>query len=90
MRANRKSLTFLPLLCALALSLVATARAQIPTPESVLGHEVGEDFKLANYEQSITYFRRLAEASDRVELRKIGSTSFGRDWYLAIVSSPEG
>jgi hypothetical protein len=69
--------------------VAAATHAQIPTPESVLGHAVGEDFHLATYEQSIAYFHRLAEASDRVELRKVGRTSFGRDWYLAIVSSPE-
>ncbi len=89
MRADRLSVTCLLLLCALAPGVPTTAQTQIPTPESVLGHEIGEDFSLASYEESITYFRRLAEASDRVELRRIGRTSFGRDWYLAIVSSPE-
>ncbi|MGD8321948.1 MAG: M14 family metallopeptidase, partial [Gemmatimonadota bacterium] len=61
----------------------------VPTPASVLGFEPGADFHLATYEQSIDYFRRLADASDRVRLIKVGTTSFGRDWYLALVSSPE-
>ncbi|MEM7357461.1 MAG: M14 family zinc carboxypeptidase, partial [Acidobacteriota bacterium] len=67
----------------------ATAQSSIPTPESVLGARVGDDFFLATYEESMAYFHQLAAASDRVELRRIGKTSFGRDWYLAIISSAE-
>ena len=61
--------------------------AQVPTPESVLGYEVGADFELANYEQSLEYFQRLDAASDRVMLQEVGTTSFGRPWYVAIISS---
>ena len=71
------------------LALPAPIAAQIPTPESVLGYSVGSDFELANYEQSLEYFQRLAAASDRVELREIGRTSFGRPWHLALISSAE-
>ncbi|MDX1494734.1 MAG: M14 family metallopeptidase, partial [Longimicrobiales bacterium] len=83
----------------LALALLAAApfgaagpaqlSAQIPTPESVLGFPVGADFELATYEQSLEYFQRLAATSDRVELREVGRTSFGRPWYLALISSAE-
>ncbi|NNF14024.1 MAG: hypothetical protein HKN72_12405 [Gemmatimonadetes bacterium] len=66
-----------------------SATAQIPTPESVLGFPVGADFQLATYEQSLEYFQRLADASDRVELQEVGRTSFGRPWYLALISSAE-
>ena len=61
----------------------------IPTPESVLGHPVGADFELATYEESLAYFRALDAASDRVELRQVGVTSFGRPWFVALVSSAE-
>ena len=76
---------------AMPLALAAPARltAQVPTPESVLGFAVGADFELATYEQSLDYFQRLAAASDRVELREVGRTSFGRPWYLALISSAE-
>ncbi|MFQ5790015.1 MAG: M14 family zinc carboxypeptidase, partial [Acidobacteriota bacterium] len=62
---------------------------KVPTPESVLGFQVGADFKLASYEDSIAYFRKLAAASDRLQLVEIGRTSFNRPWYMALVSSPE-
>ena len=83
----------LPVVLSLTVALVTlttTARAQaIPTPESVLGHSVGEDFFLATYEESLDYFRRLAVASDRVELVEVGRTSFGRSTVIALISSPE-
>jgi Zinc carboxypeptidase len=78
------------LLAAVTLAAAATrADDSLPTPESVLGHRVGEDFFLASYEESIDYFQRLAAASDRVELVRVGTTSRGRDWYVAFISSPE-
>jgi hypothetical protein len=81
-------------LAALALVLSAvgsTASAQqtIPTPESVLGFTVGADFKLATYDESIRYFEKLAVASNRIKLVSVGKTSFGHEWTLAIISSPE-
>jgi hypothetical protein len=32
----------------------------VPTPESVLGHKPGDDFYLANYDESRDYFHKLA------------------------------
>jgi hypothetical protein len=63
--------------------------AQIPTPQSVIGFEVGADFELATYEQSLEYFQRLDAASDRLELQEVGRTSFGRPWYVALISSAD-
>ncbi len=76
---------------AVAVSAVAVthARAQVPTPESVLGYRAGADFHLASYDESLTYFRRLAEASNRVDLLQVGVTSEGLDWYIAVISSAE-
>jgi hypothetical protein len=65
------------------------AAAQIPTPESVLGFKPGADFELATYEQSLDYFQRLDASSDRITMVRVGRTSEGRDWWLALISSPE-
>ena len=61
----------------------------VPSPESVLGFRPGADFKLATYEESLDYFHRLDEASDRITLIRTGRTSEGRDWFFALISSPE-
>ena len=69
-------------------ALPSDASAQVPSPESVLGHTVGEDFFLATYEESLDYFRALAAASDRVRLVLVGESSFGRPVYIALISDP--
>ena len=61
----------------------------VPTPESVLGHKPGDDFYLANYDESRDYFRKLAATSNRVKLISVGKTTRGLDWEIAIISSPE-
>ena len=61
----------------------------VPTPESVLGHKPGDDFYLANYEESREYFHKLAAASNRIKLITVGKTTRGLDWEIAIISSPE-
>lgn len=60
---------------------------QVPSPASVFGFEPGADYKLANYDQSIEYFRRLAAASPLVKLVEAGRTSQGRPMYFALISS---
>jgi hypothetical protein len=74
------------LLLALA-SAIAPAQS-IPTPESVLGHKPGDDFYLANYDESRDYFHKLAAASNRIKMINVGKTTRGLDWEIAIISSP--
>ena len=76
-------------MAAVTLAFPTSSSAQIPTPESVLGFRPGADFHLATYEQSIDYFRRLDEASDRIIMLRVGGTSEGREWWVALISSPE-
>lgn len=61
----------------------------VPTPQSVLGHKPGDDFYLANYDESRDYFRKLAASSDRIKLINVGKTTRGLDWDIAIISAPE-
>jgi hypothetical protein len=79
------------LLCCLALAPVFTANvvsAQVPTPVSVLGHNPGDDFYLADYEDTVRYFHALAAASDRMKMFTVGKTSEGKDIEIAVISSP--
>src|SRR5262249_56522110 len=50
----------------------------IPTPESVFGFKPGADYKLATYDQSVDYFRRLDAVSKNVRLVQAGATTQGR------------
>src|ERR1035437_550049 len=91
----RRALTILARALALAGALTQAALAQkaaasaIPTPESFFGFSIGADGKMLDYEQSIAYFKKLAAASNRIHLLNIGKTSFGREWTVAILTSPE-
>ncbi len=60
----------------------------VPTPESVLGFRPGADNKLATYDQSIAYLKRLAASSPSIRLVEAGRTTEGRTMYFALISSP--
>lgn len=66
------------------------AAAQIPTPVSVLGHTPGDDFYLADYQDTLKYFHALAAAApDRMKMFTVGKTTEGRDIEIAVISAPE-
>jgi hypothetical protein len=57
----------------------------IPTPESVLGFELGS--RPVRYDQVVDYFTRLADVSPRAQLHPFGHTHEGRTLYYLIVGS---
>src|ERR1700704_373585 len=65
------------------------AAQTVPTPDSVLGHKPGDDFYLANYDESREYFHKLAASSNRIKLINVGKTTRGLDWEIALISSPQ-
>ncbi len=70
--------------------LSSGVRAQnVPTPEAHLGHAVGADFVLPNWDVVRGYFEKLAAASDRVELQTVGKTTEGRDFVVAVITGAE-
>jgi hypothetical protein len=72
-----------------AAPIVLSGAGRVPTPESVLGFRPGADYKLATYDQSIDYFKKVAAGSKYVRLVEAGKTSQGRTMYYALVSSPD-
>jgi hypothetical protein len=72
---------------ALAAVFAATAGAAVPTPGSVLGFEVAQDRKLADWNQSVAYFRALAAASPCVRVEELGPTTEGRPFLLVTITS---
>ncbi len=67
----------------------AVAGEAVPTPAEVIGFDPGEDYKLADWDQLLTYYQRLAESSDRVELVEIGRSIQDRPMVLLFISSAE-
>ena len=81
----------LPLASASLILLAAVpATAQdVTTPEQHLGRPVGVDFQLADWDEVTSYFHKLARQSPNVITKKIGTTTEGRDFLLATISSAE-
>jgi len=78
-----------PLILAMAIGLPSLLQAQgIPSPRSVLGFTPGTTGKLAEWPTLVEYYRALAAASDRVELRALGPTTNGNPFIALIISSP--
>ena len=86
MRRPLRRLTFV---LTLAAPLALTAATRIPPPDAVLGFRPGADYKLATYEQSLEYFKRVAASSRYVRLVEAGPTTERRPMYFALVSAPE-
>jgi len=59
----------------LAVAPAALVANGIPTPESVFGFRPGADYKLATYDQSVDYFKKLDAATKYVKL--VGSAAGG-------------
>lgn len=64
-----------------------TYNASIPTPESIIGHEVGEWH--ITHDKLVFYLQALAKASDRITIENRGETYEGRPLILLTVTSAE-
>ncbi len=60
---------------------------RIPTPASVIGHEVGEWH--VTHDRLVSYMKAVDDASDRVVLQPLGLTNEGRQQLVLIITSPE-
>lgn len=71
-----------------AQSPATVAAPAVATPASVLGFEVGADYKLATYDETIAYYQKLDAASDRMMMFQAGKSTQGRTFWYAAISSP--
>jgi hypothetical protein len=77
-----------PALLVLTQVVLLSGAENVPAPESVFGFKPGADYKLATYDQSIEYFKKLAAASKYIKLMEAGKTTQGRTVYFALISTP--
>jgi hypothetical protein len=59
----------------------------ITTPKEQFGFNIGDDYVLASYSQLLAYWERLDRESEKLSLKKIGTTAEGRPMIMAIVTS---
>ncbi|MCB0463419.1 MAG: M14 family metallopeptidase [Flavobacteriaceae bacterium] len=64
-----------------------TYNQNIPTPESIVGHQVGEWH--ITHDKLAQYMYTLADASDRITIENRGTTFEGRPLLLLTITSPK-
>ncbi len=83
------SMTKRPILFALLLLLAIPVTAQLPTPESFIGHPVGADRQLAAYSKVLEYLRLVASQSGRVSMDEAGQSTLGNEMVAVVLTSEE-
>ncbi len=58
-----------------------------PSPDSVLGFEIGSDRRLADWDEITGYLGLLARSSPRVRVDTLGETTLGRPFVALTISS---
>jgi hypothetical protein len=99
MRTVRYPLILATLAALLVAGSVTTARqaptqaptqtTAVTTPMQAFGHNLGDNYYLANYQQASAYWQTLARESNRIQVVEIGRTSLDRPHYMAIITSPD-
>jgi hypothetical protein len=84
---RRRLFAGLALLTAFSAPLAAQAPATVPSPKEFFGFEIGADRKLADWDQLSSYFDTLARTSARVRIDTLGTTTLGRPFVMATITS---
>src|SRR5881409_2506376 len=63
--------------------------AQVKSPQDYLGFRVGEDYKLADWQQITGYFNELGKSSDRIHVDVVGQTTLKKPFLRVTITSPE-
>ena len=69
-------------------AVTASAAGHVTSPKEAWGHNIGDDYFLANYQQLLAYWRTLEKESARVHLVEIGKTAENRPMLMAIITAP--
>jgi hypothetical protein len=59
------------------------------SPEAFLGHKVGADRKLADYNQIQAYFQKLDQESDRMKVLTVGQSTLKKPMIMAVITTEE-
>ena len=62
--------------------------AQTP-PDEFLGHKVGADGMVADYNQIQAYFQKLDEESGKIKVLTIGKSTLNKPIIMAVITSEE-
>src|SRR5262245_56827310 len=69
--------------------LCVAVSAQVKSPQDYLGFRVGEDYKLADWQQITGYFNELGKSSDGIHVDVIGQSTLKKPFLRVTITSPE-
>jgi hypothetical protein len=87
--ARRWRAAVLPILFLASVAGGVGAQGSVTTPKDFFGHNIGDDYWLATYDQFMAYWQKIDAESDRMKVYEIGKTAEGRPQLMAIVTAPE-
>jgi hypothetical protein len=67
---------------------IAPPQDPVERPEEFFGHPVGQDRTLFFYSNLVEYLRALEARSPKLQIVKLGETTLGREFVMAVVSDP--
>ncbi len=76
-------------LVALSIVVPPLSAQSVPTPREYFGFDIGEDRKLANWDQLTAYYEILASGSPRISMESLGPTEIGQPFVMLTITSPE-
>ncbi|MGD8319573.1 MAG: M14 family metallopeptidase [Gemmatimonadota bacterium] len=74
---------------AIAITTAAASAQSVPTPRQFFGFDIGQDRKLADWNQLTSYYEKIAETSQRVTVDTLGPTTMGRPFIMLTVTSAQ-
>ena len=82
---KKRNLVFFSFLLLLLPSILVS---QTP-PEDFLGHKVGADRKLADYNQILAFFEKLNQESEKIKVLTIGRSTLNKPIIMAVITLEE-
>ncbi len=80
---------FIAALIVLSAALPSFGQKHVTSPEEEFGFKLGEDRKLADWNQLTAYYKKLSTQSDRIHYEELGKTTEGRPFVAVTISAPE-
>jgi len=80
---------FIAALLFLSAVIPSFGQKHVTSPEEAFGFKIGEDRKLADWNQLTAYYRKLSTESDRIRYEELGKTTEGRPFISVTISAPE-
>jgi hypothetical protein len=80
---------FIAVLIVLSATIPSFGQKHVTSPEEAFGFKLGDDRKLADWNQLTAYYKKLSTESDRIHYEELGKTTEGRPFIAVTISAPE-